>query len=227
MNSNITTLANKINTLESKLISFISNENALNTTISTKISVEEKSSSNLQDSINTLQTDISNNTQQLTTLKNQIATATDSIGLIGGLNLADNATTNFGVNGLSSSAYGFAGSSASLEGGKTYTLTVCGNSTQESLDNNQRLTVEIFNSNWSSWGRLDFWELTPTVKQVTIKVPKTEIYSINAYSMNYKPNAKEVTIYWYNIQEGAVGTSWTPSIYDLKSILTSKKEAIE
>ena len=214
----------KLENLETRFNSFKNTETMINKQVNSNLASIDSTEKTLNTSINTLKEDILKNKNTMITTKSTLEKLKIDTGLIGGINLVEGSATNFGVKGLSSSAYGFGTGSVILGGGRTYTLTVCGSSTQESLDNNQHLAIEIYSPNWSTYGRLDFWELTPTIKQVTIKVPKTETYWINGYSMNYKPNSKDVVLYWYNVQEGGVGTAWVPSISDLKNQLLTKEK---
>lgn len=223
-NTNITTFENKLNQIESTLNTFTSSEATLNNKYNEMINSINQSLESLQGNIKTVENIVDLNEKTISSLESKVESAADNEGLIGGLNLAYNGSTNFGHNGISSSAYGFAGCSVNLEAGKTYTMTVCACSTQEAIDNGQYLATELFSSDWSIWHELEFRETTPTIKHVTFTIPKTQQYGIWNYAMPYKPNAKDVTVYWYNIQEGEVGTAWVPSLYDLKNILADKKE---
>ncbi len=222
--TDLTNLENKLNQLESTVNTFISNDTAENDKFNSTITSVNEALATLKSNVSSMENMVTSNTSKLDTLKTEVDNAEHNIGLVGGLNLINNATTNFGVNGITSSGYGFAGSNVNLEAGKTYTLTVCGCSSQEAVDNGQYLAIELFSADWSIWHQINIKETTPTVKQVTFTIPKTQEYLVWNYAMPHKANSNNVTVYWYNVQEGEVGTAWVPSIYDLKNILAGKDE---
>ena len=210
--------------LEKKFNKFTTTKTSKNENISKEISNIDLVEKTFDSTIKKLQQNIDNNKQVESSLSQDISDLKIDSKLIGGINLVNNSATNFGKDGLSSNAYGFGTGIVTLGAGRTYTLTICGETLQEAHDNGQHLVVEIYNSDWSSWARLDFEEVAPCIKQAKITVPKTETYWINSYPYPHKTNAKDVKIYWYNVQEGEVGTAWVPSINDLQILLNESNE---
>lgn len=214
-NNTTKNLENSINTLQDVINTFISEAKSTDNEMNSEIQNIKASTLNLQNDLTLNKNNILANTQEISDIKSKISSNESNIEVIGGINLINRQPSSFGASGSTSSDYGFSWAGVDLTAGKTYTFTACGCSSQEAINNGQFLCLQLYDENWENCYSLSFKETIPTVKQVTFTVPKTDSFIITCYAMPKKSNSKNTTVYWYNVQEGEIGTAWVPSLYDL------------
>ena len=124
-----------------------------------------------------------------------------------------------------SSSYGFASRTVSIESGKQYTLSVKGYISEEAKNDGTTLKIYCYKPDWSYCPLiLSISDIEETIVKGTFTATQTTTLNITSYSfLRQSAAGSPVTVEWYKFEEGSKATPWcsnpadgfdnTPDIY--------------
>ena len=115
-----------------------------------------------------------------------------------------------------SSSYGFASRTVSVESGKQYTLSVKGYISEEAKNDRTTLRIFCYKSDWSYTPlSLVISDIKETIAIGAFTATQTTTLYITSYSFLQQSAAgSPVTVEWYKFEEGSKSTPWCPNPAD-------------